>query len=150
MAAVRFEALDRCPSSPAHDVTDRGSRSLLRDRGQKIDMPSITEAANRQIPLISICICTYRRATQLEQLLNMLEQQVTKGLFRFSIVVVDNDAHQSAQSIVESCAERSSVPIGYRVEPQQNIAVARNASVVIATGDLVAFIDDDEEPSADW
>ncbi len=65
-------------------------------------------------------------------------------------MVVDNDARESARSIVESWAERSSVPIAYGVEPRQNIAVARNASVAMATGELVAFIDDDEEPSDDW
>jgi succinoglycan biosynthesis protein ExoM len=111
---------------------------------------SITEPLNPPLPLISICVCTYRRPTQLEQLLKMLEQQATKGLFRFSIVIADNDACQSARSTVELCAERARVPIIYGVEPQQNIALARNASVAMATGELVAFIDDDEEPSSDW
>ncbi|MFY9560042.1 MAG: glycosyltransferase family 2 protein [Terriglobales bacterium] len=113
-------------------------------------MPSITETANPPIPLISICVCTYRRPEQLEQLLKMLDQQATKGLFRFSIVIVDNDARQSARSTVELWAERARVPVTYGVEPRQNIAVARNASVAMATGELVAFIDDDEEPSGDW
>jgi succinoglycan biosynthesis protein ExoM len=112
-------------------------------------MPSITKTAN-PIPLISICVCTYRRPEQLEQLLKALDQQTTKGLFRFSIVVVDNDESQSARSTVESWVKRTSVSVSYRVEAQQNIAVARNASVAMATGELVAFIDDDEEPSGDW
>ena len=102
------------------------------------------------IPLISICVCTYRRPTLLGKLLRSLDQQVTNGLFKFSILVVDNDACQSARSIVESCSERSSVPIVYWVEPRQNIALARNASVGMARGEFVAFIDDDEEPACDW
>jgi succinoglycan biosynthesis protein ExoM len=113
-------------------------------------MPSITETSNPLIPLISICVCTYRRPEQLEQLLKMLDQQATKGLFRFSIVIVDNDSRQSARSTVELWVERARVPVTYGVEPRQNIAIARNASVAMATGDLVAFIDDDEEPSGDW
>jgi succinoglycan biosynthesis protein ExoM len=80
-------------------------------------------------PLISICVCTYRRPRQLEQLLQCLDRQATKGLFNFSIVVVDNDAQESARSVVELWARRSSVPIAYGVEPRQNIALARNASV---------------------
>lgn len=101
-------------------------------------------------PLISVCICTYQRPTQLKQLLQSLDQQATKGLFNFSIIVVDNDARQSGRSIVESWAGRSSSQITYAVEPRQNIALARNASVAMATGELVAFVDDDEEPSRDW
>lgn len=110
----------------------------------------ITDGVTRPTPLISVCVCTYRRPEQLEQLLKKLDQQVTRGLFKFSIVVVDNDAQQSARRIVESCAERARVPIAYNVEPQQNIAVARNKSVTMAAGELVAFIDDDEEPSNEW
>ncbi len=102
------------------------------------------------IPLISVCVCTYKRPKQLAQLLQCLDRQVTQGLFRLSIVVVDNDAQQSARDVVELCVQRSSVPITYAVEPRQNIALARNASVAVATGEFVAFIDDDEEPSGNW
>ena len=101
-------------------------------------------------PQISVCVCTYRRPRQLEHLLQCLNQQATGDLFSFSIVVVDNDACQSARSSVDLWAGRSSVRIMYRVEPQQNIALARNASVAMATGSLVAFVDDDEEPADDW
>jgi succinoglycan biosynthesis protein ExoM len=86
----------------------------------------------------------------LEKLLQCLDKQVTNGLFNFSIVVADNDASQSARCVVELLAKRLSVPIAYTIEPRQNIALARNASVAIATGELVAFVDDDEEPSSDW
>lgn len=113
-------------------------------------MLMLSDAVTQPIPLITICVCTYQRPKQLGQLLERLDQQATKGLFKFSIVVVDNDARQSARSIVDSWAERLRIPIIYRVEPRQNIALARNASVGMATGELVAFIDDDEEPSGDW
>lgn len=110
----------------------------------------MTDTLTPPISHISICVCTYQRPKQLDQLLNALDQQATNGLFKFSIVVVDNDSRESARSIVESSAERLSVPIIYKVEPRQNIAVARNACVEMASGELVAFIDDDEEPVNDW
>jgi len=113
-------------------------------------MPEVTNNVTQGKPLISVCICTYQRPAQLEQLLTLLHRQVTDGLFELSIVVVDNDARESARRIVESQAEQSALPIVYRVEPRQNIAIARNASVAVATGELVAFVDDDEEPSDDW
>ncbi len=108
------------------------------------------DTAMRPRPLISVCVCTYKRPRQLKQLLQCLDQQNTNGLFSFSIVVVDNDANQSARNVVESCAGQLTVPITYGVEPRQNIALARNASVAMASGELLAFIDDDEEPSSDW
>jgi succinoglycan biosynthesis protein ExoM len=113
-------------------------------------MLMVNNAVAQPTPLISVCVCTYRRPGQLKQLLESLDRQATKGLFKFSIVVVDNDSRQSARSVVESWAERSSVPIAYGVEPRQSIALARNASVALAAGGLVAFIDDDEEASSDW
>jgi succinoglycan biosynthesis protein ExoM len=111
---------------------------------------TITDAATLPQPLVSVCICTYQRPTELKQLLQCLEHQVTNGLLKFSIVVVDNDVRETARNVVESVAERSRVRIAYKVEPRQNIALARNASVAMATGELVAFVDDDEEPSSDW
>jgi glycosyltransferase involved in cell wall biosynthesis len=113
-------------------------------------MSITTEAANVALPLISVCVCTYQRPALLEELLKKLGQQATKGLFRFSLFVVDNDVHESARSTVESWTERANIPVKYVVEPRQNIAIARNASVALATGELIAFIDDDEEPSDDW
>ena len=40
--------------------------------------------------------------------------------------------------------------INYFVEPEQSIALARNRAAAHATGDYVAFIDDDEVPIEDW
>lgn len=109
-----------------------------------------TETASRATPQISVCVCTYKRPTRLGRLLECLDRQATDGLFNYSIVVVDNDLLESARSAVEASAGRLSVPVVYGVEPRQNIALARNASVRMATGELVAFVDDDEEPSSDW
>src|SRR5262249_31378926 len=38
----------------------------------------------------------------------------------------------------------------YFVEPEKNLALARNRAVEGAQGNFVAFIDDDEFPSSDW
>lgn len=99
---------------------------------------------------ISVCICTYKRPQLLAQLLSKLKNQKTGGLFEYSIVVVDNDKLETARQIVESHSSRSQVSIGYYVEPEQNIALARNMAVQHARGDFIAFIDDDESPIAEW
>jgi cellulose synthase/poly-beta-1,6-N-acetylglucosamine synthase-like glycosyltransferase len=82
--------------------------------------------------------------------LDELGAQDTKGLFTYSIVVVDNDHIQSARVVVSDFTVTSSVPILYCVEPRQNIPLARNKAVENADGDFIAFIDDDEFPTKYW
>jgi succinoglycan biosynthesis protein ExoM len=101
-------------------------------------------------PHISVCICTFKRAGMLEQLLSELEGQRTGGLFTYGIVVADNDAAESAAPVVRRFASTSSLPVAYCVEAEPNIARARNLALAHAPGELVAFIDDDEFPVADW
>lgn len=100
--------------------------------------------------LVSVCICTYQRSTMLERLLSELEKQETEDLFEFSVVVVDNDKSESARAIVESFARQSNFSICYDVEPEQNIALARNRALANSQGNFVALIDDDEFPKKDW
>src|SRR5437016_8540580 len=99
---------------------------------------------------ISVCICTYKRPHLLKGLLEALRGQDTKGLFTYSIVVADNDHLQSASQLVGEFTAASVSPITYCVEPRQNIALARNKAMENATGNFVAFIDDDEFPAKSW
>jgi succinoglycan biosynthesis protein ExoM len=99
---------------------------------------------------ICVCVCTYKRPESLGRLLSKVEEQETEGLFDYSIVVVDNDGCETARQTVESYSRKSKIPIGYYVEPEQNIALARNKAIECASGDFVAFIDDDEFPTDRW
>lgn len=103
-----------------------------------------------QLPHISVCICTYKRPALLERLLQALSTQETDGQFTYSILVVDNDRVQSAQSVVTWFANYSQIPIQYCTQPEQNIALARNKAVENAHGDFISFIDDDEFPTKEW
>jgi glycosyltransferase involved in cell wall biosynthesis len=82
--------------------------------------------------------------------LSRLEQQETQGIFDYSIVIADNDRSESARGVVESHAWQSKISISYNVEPEQNIALARNKAVENAKGDFLGFIDDDEFPLDEW
>ena len=99
---------------------------------------------------ISVCICTYKRPELLRQLLIELGRQDTAELFGYSIVVADNDRAESARSVVRVFSENSQIAVNYCVEPEQNIALARNKALENASGDFVAFIDDDELPARNW
>lgn len=99
---------------------------------------------------ITVCICTYKRPLLLKRLLNDIGRQNTGGLFTISIVVVDNDQTETAKPVVQEFTAVSPVPVSYFVEPQQNIALARNRAVLNATGEFIACIDDDEFPVEGW
>ena len=64
--------------------------------------------------------------------------------------MTDNDREQSAKDVVKNNAGKGSVQITYDHEPQQNIALARNRALANATGEFIAFIDDDELPVREW
>lgn len=86
----------------------------------------------------------------LSKLLSKLQDQVTENYFTYSAVVVDNDSKQSARDVIKGWQEKSIIPIDYHLEPNQNIALARNKAVENAKGNFIAFIDDDEFPESTW
>ena len=99
---------------------------------------------------VTVCICTYKRPAFLERLLTEVITQQAADVFDFNIVVVDNDVGQSARDVVTELGHKSKVALGYHVESTSNIALARNKAVQSATGEYLAFIDDDEVPLNDW
>jgi succinoglycan biosynthesis protein ExoM len=98
---------------------------------------------------IDIGVCTYRRASLDEALLSLAVLTVPDGT-KLRIVVADNDTVPSAQARVDGL--RSTIPheIAYVHCPASNISIARNACLENATGDFLAFIDDDEDASEEW
>jgi len=109
-------------------------------------MPALAKEAAQ----ITVCVCTYKRPHLLRRLLKELIRQDTGGLFRYSIVVADNDEAKSAEATVAETRTLSNVRITYCVEPRRSIALARNKVVANAEGEYVAFIDDDEFPEPEW
>jgi glycosyltransferase involved in cell wall biosynthesis len=83
-------------------------------------------------------------------LLSKLQDQVTENQFTYSAVVVDNDSKQSAHDTVTDWKQKSTIEIHYFCEPEQNIARTRNKAIANASGNFIAFIDDDEFPDNTW
>ena len=110
----------------------------------------LNEAQDLKLDHISVCICTFQRPELLSNALAGVTRQVTENAFTFEIVVVDNDYRHSAAEIVRSVQRGNATQIIYDCELEQNIALARNRSIQSATGNLIAFIDDDEYPAEEW
>lgn len=96
---------------------------------------------------VSICLATYRRNDQLALLLGDLAQQTRRP---DEVIVVDNDAAGGARERVESMKPSLPFVVRYDVQPVKNISLTRNRTVELASGDWLAFIDDDERAPPDW
>eukprot|EP00435_Cladocopium_sp_Y103_P077778 s1_g1517.t1 len=66
---------------------------------------------------------------------------------QLQIVVVDNSADGSAESL---CTSLNKDNLHYVHEPRPGLAFARNCGIENATGDYLAFLDDDEQADATW
>lgn len=104
---------------------------------------------NNKKPDISVCIVTFLRPDKLKRLLESLLRLRGIEEFSYEVIVVDNDAERTARNIVESFKNKFDF-LKYCVEPQQNIALARNCAVRESRGEWIAFIDDDEVADQFW
>jgi GT2 family glycosyltransferase len=112
---------------------------------------SISPAHSSVPARVAVCVATYRRREMLAELLVGLSNLVFRKLPvpEITVIVVDNDPERSAEDV---CAA-ASLPwtLKYAPESRRGIAQARNRAICEA-GDVefIAFIDDDEYPSAAW
>jgi len=98
---------------------------------------------------IDVCVATFKRPLVLEKLLASLLRQDLDGI-TMRVIVVDNDHMQSARAVVEAFGMRSNLAVVYDVEPEQNIALARNRTLKHLASDYFALVDDDEMVSEHW
>lgn len=97
---------------------------------------------------ITVCIATFRRSDRLDALLSDLARQEH---LPDQVVIVDNDAAGSARAVVaRHRATEMAFKIDYEIQSERNIAKTRNQTVALASGEWIAFIDDDERAPASW
>jgi len=93
---------------------------------------------------LDVVIPTYNRSTLLRKALgSLLNARVPPGL-DVKIIAVDNNSTDDTKSVI------TEMGVSYVFEKRQGRSPALNAGIAVATGDLVAFIDDDEEVDASW
>jgi glycosyltransferase involved in cell wall biosynthesis len=97
---------------------------------------------------VTVIIATYNRATMLDECLDHLGRQ------RFSpgdqVIVVDNGSTDETSDVIARHRRRYAVPLHLMHEsrPGKSRAIARASTV--ATGDILAFTDDDVNVEEDW
>ena len=95
---------------------------------------------------ISAIICTHNRDIYLGAAIDSLLSQDFPG--DFEVVVVDNNSSDRTREVVE---QRLSHPcLKYIFEPTIGLSVARNTGAKVATGEILAYLDDDALASTSW
>ena len=101
---------------------------------------------------LAICVATYRREEMLRRLLASLEALSLPGECTAELRLVDNDREGSARELLPAPSGPlgQGLSVSYEVEPEQNIALARNRAIEMGPADLFAFVDDDEVVPEHW
>jgi len=99
--------------------------------------------------VVTVCICTFRRASILCAIESVARQTLPEGL-SVRILVIDNDDAPTAKEAIANFCVKSGISVDYRHAPGRNISIARNAALDAVSSPWIAFIDDDERASSDW
>lgn len=91
----------------------------------------------------SVVVPTFNRATTLRQTLTAL---VGQDYPDYEIIVVDDGSTDGTREMIA----REFPRVRYAYQTNRGPAAARNRGIAIATGDVIAFTDDDCVPPRDW
>jgi glycosyltransferase involved in cell wall biosynthesis len=99
---------------------------------------------------LDVIVPTYNRSKLMRVAVeSLLRAPVPEGL-EVSIYVVDNNSKDDTKSVVEEIQARATLPLHYVRELTQGLSSARNAGIAAGTGEIIGFIDDDEQIDTEW
>ncbi len=99
---------------------------------------------------ISVLICTRNRARSLEAMLQRFFAQAFSGNYDYELVIVDNGSTDETRQVIEDCRARRPQAVRHMFEKREGLAFARNTALSAASGEVIAFTDDDVLVSEDW
>jgi glycosyltransferase involved in cell wall biosynthesis len=101
-------------------------------------------------PRVSVAVSTYQRANRLPSLLAALAAQ-TLPLDEFEVVIADNGSTDDSAEVLAELAASSPVALRVvRAEVNRGPSAGRNLAWRATTAPVVAFTDDDCEPTPSW
>ncbi|MGH8636968.1 MAG: glycosyltransferase, partial [Burkholderiales bacterium] len=98
----------------------------------------------------TILICTFNRASFLEDTLDSLAQTPADPGFSWDVLVVDNNSSDSTRAVVERWIGRFPVPLRYLFEGRQGKSNALNSGMAAARATVIVFTDDDVYVPPGW
>jgi glycosyltransferase involved in cell wall biosynthesis len=99
---------------------------------------------------LDVLVATCERPLLLSRTLeSLLAAPIPVGL-DVQVTVIQNDAYDSTRDVVEAFYHSFDGRLHYVQEQKRGKSHALNAAIHATNGDLIGFIDDDEEVDADW
>ncbi len=98
--------------------------------------------ARQPSPMFSVVVPTYERHNQLNDLICCLQNQIERD---FELILVDQSS-----SRWEGADQSYGFPFTYFHSPVKGAVRARNTGAMLAQGEIIAFVDDDCQPTEDW
>ena len=98
-------------------------------------------------PPISVVVCTRDRPDHIKKCLECLECLEYPN---FEVVVVDNAPTTDVVKDMVKEHAYGGARFRYCIESRPGLSWARNAGIAVATSDIIAFLDDDDEPDKYW
>ncbi|HEY8907956.1 MAG TPA: glycosyltransferase family 2 protein [Rhodoferax sp.] len=99
-------------------------------------------------PKVSLVMCTRNRAAFLDGCLQALIR--LKADVPFELVLVDNGSTDNTATILAEFASQQKMPVVLVSEPLPGVSQGRNAGIKAASGDVIAFTDDDCYPAENF
>ncbi len=133
-----------------HPITDWAFGLVRADRTPKPAFDRVAAVYRARSPLpplprtpkVSVVVCTYNGSKTLDGCLRSLE---TLNYPDYEVILVDDGSKDSVPEI----ASRYSY-IRYHRQQNRGLSVARNVGMDLATGEVIAYTDDDCFADADW
>src|SRR5262249_24205964 len=98
---------------------------------------------------ITVAIPTYNGALRLPKVLQQLQRQVETEAIAWEILIIDNNSSDDTQDVIAHY-QKTLPRLRYCQELRRGVGFARDCAFREARGELVAFLDDDTLPNADW
>ncbi len=131
-----------------HDIEDWDFGLTKRSRQAKPALASVRKAYDQvpfpsslRWPRFSVVVCTYNGSKTIR---DCMEGLLAVEYPDFEVIVVDDGSTDGTADIVRR--------YGFRVisTPNRGLSSARNTGMRAASGEIVAYIDDDAYPDPDW
>jgi GT2 family glycosyltransferase len=131
-----------------YDIDDWDFGLLQRNRRPKPALQSVRQAfaevpfpTDAPWPRISVVVCSYNGESTIAECCDRLQRLDYPD---FEVIVVDDGSTDRTSAIANKD--------GFKMirTPNMGLAAARNLGLEAATGEIVAYIDDDAYPDRDW
>lgn len=103
---------------------------------------------NADLPMITVAICTFNRASSLRRTLCSLRDMAVPDDLAWELVVVNNNCTDDTDRVLAEFT--GPLPLRREFEPRQGLSNARNRVLEAARGDYIVWTDDDVIVDREW